>query len=127
MADVTPSMHPGDVRRWVAIDQHKFSIVAAVLAPDGGRPEVCRIETTEKAIRRFVDRLGGPVGVAVCYEAGAGGFALWGVFARGGGGGGVVAPALGPVPGGGCGQNRPRGGQKAFGPFRGGPPRVGGP
>jgi len=33
MPDVIPSMLPGDVRRWVAIDQHKFSIVAATLLP----------------------------------------------------------------------------------------------
>jgi hypothetical protein len=52
-----------------------FSIVAATLPP-GGTPEVSRIETTAKAIRRFIDRLGGPHGLAVCYEAGPGGFAL---------------------------------------------------
>src|SRR4051794_41790150 len=108
MADVPPSMHPGDVRRWVAIDQHKFSIVAAVLAPDGGRPEVCRIETTEKAIRRFVDRLGGPVGVAVCYEAGAGGFSLWRAFATDGGAGGGAAPRRGPPRARGRRQTSPR-------------------
>ncbi len=56
----------GDVRRWVAIDQHKFVIVAGVLPPDGGKPEVFRIETTEKAIRRFIDKLGGPAGRSVC-------------------------------------------------------------
>ena len=32
----------------------QVSIVAAVLPPDGGEPEVCRIETT-KAVRRFID------------------------------------------------------------------------
>jgi len=82
MPDVTPCLHPGEVRRWVAIDQHKFSIVAAVLPPDSGKPEVCRIETTERAIRRFIDRLGGPAGLSVCYEAGPGGFALWRLLSR---------------------------------------------
>jgi len=76
MSDVT-SIAPADVRLWVSLDVHKFSIVAATLPLAGGKPEVCRIETTEKAIRRFVDRLGGPEGLAVCYEAGPGGFALW--------------------------------------------------
>jgi transposase len=94
--DVTPSMHPGDVRRWVAIDQHKFSIVAAVLPPDGGKPEVSRIETTERAIRRFIDRLGGPEGLAVCYEAGPGGFALWRLLTKIGVACDVVAPSLIP-------------------------------
>ena len=59
MPDVTPCLHPGQVRRWISFDQHKFSIVAATLPPDGGKPEVCRIETTEKAIRRFIEKQGG--------------------------------------------------------------------
>ncbi|HVI35522.1 MAG TPA: IS110 family transposase [Gaiellales bacterium] len=120
MADVTPSMHPGDVRRWVAIDQHKFSIVAAVLAPDGGRPEVCRIETTEKAIRRFVDRLGGPVGVAVCYEAGPGGFALWRLLTRIGVACDVVAPSLVPIRAGDRVKTDRRDAKKLVGLYRGG-------
>ena len=74
MPDVTPCLHPGQVRRWVSFDQHKFSIVAAVLPPDGGKPELCRIETTEKAIRRFVDKQGGPAGgVAVTMRRGLAG------------------------------------------------------
>ncbi|MBV8954083.1 MAG: hypothetical protein JO179_08085 [Solirubrobacterales bacterium] len=36
-----------------------------------------RIETTEKAIRRSIDRVGGPEGWAVCSEAGPGGVALY--------------------------------------------------
>jgi hypothetical protein len=44
---------------------------------DSGKPEVCRIETTEKAICRFIDKHGGPVGLSVCYKSGPGGFALW--------------------------------------------------
>lgn len=65
MSDVTASIAPTDVRLWVSLDVHKFSIVAATLPPAGGKPEVSRIETTEKAIRRFIDRLGGPEGLAV--------------------------------------------------------------
>ena len=61
MPDVI-SPAPADVRLWVALDVHKFSIVAAVLPPAGGRPEVTRIETTEKAIRRFIKSLGGRTG-----------------------------------------------------------------
>ena len=73
MPDVS-SNQPADVRLWVALDVHKFSIVAAVLPPDGGKPDVQRIETTERAIRRFIDKQGGPAGLSVCYEAGPGGF-----------------------------------------------------
>jgi transposase len=51
------SNQPADVRLFVALDVHKLSIVAATLPPAGGRQEVTRIETTEKAIRRFVKSL----------------------------------------------------------------------
>ena len=73
MPDVTALIAPAGVRLWVSLDVHKFSIVAATLPPEGGKPEVSRIETTERAIRRFIDRLGGPDGLAVCYEAGRAG------------------------------------------------------
>jgi transposase len=97
MPDVTPCLHPGQVRRWISFDHHKFSIVAAVLPPDGGKPEVQRIETTEKAIRRFIEKQGGPEGLSVCYEAGPGGFALWRLLTKLGVACDVVAPSLIPV------------------------------
>jgi transposase len=97
MPDVTPCLHPGQVRRWISFDQHKFSIVAATLPPDGGKPEVCRIETTEKAIRRFIEKQGGTEGLSVCYEAGPGGFALWRLLTKLGVACDVVAPSLIPV------------------------------
>jgi transposase len=79
------------------LDVHKLSIVAATLPPVGGAPEVQRIETTEKAIRRLVDRLGGPDGLAVWHEAGPGGFDLYRLFTRIGVACDVVAPSLIPV------------------------------
>ena len=97
MPDVTACLDPGDVRLWVSLDVHKFSIVAATLPPAGGKPELSRIETTERAIRRFIDRLGGPEGLAVCYEAGPGGFALWRLLTSIGVACDVVAPSLIPV------------------------------
>lgn len=96
MPDVS-SIAPADVRLWVALDVHKLSIVAATLPPAGGRPEVARIETTEKAIRRLIDRLGGRQGLAVCYEAGPGGFALWRLLSAIGVACDIVAPSLVPV------------------------------
>jgi hypothetical protein len=96
MPDVI-SLAPADVRQFVALDVHKLSIVAATLPPTGGRPEVHRIETTERAIRRFIAMLGGPVGLAVCYEAGPGGFALWRLLSSMGVACHVVAPSLIPV------------------------------
>jgi transposase len=88
---------PGDVRQWVSLDVHKLSIVAAALPRVGGQPEVQRIETTERAIRRFIAKLGGPEGLAVCYEAGPGGFALWRLLTSMGIACDVVAPSLVPV------------------------------
>jgi len=99
VADVS-SIAPADARLWVSLDVHKLSIVAATLPPKGGTPQVCRIETTEKAIRRFIDRLGGPTALAVCYEAGPGGFALWRLLTGLGVACDVVAPSLVPVRGG---------------------------
>lgn len=96
MPDVI-STAPADVRLWVSLDVHKFSIVAGMLPPGGGVPEVQRIETTEKAIRRFFDRLGGPGGLAVCYEAGPGGFALYRLLRRLGVACDVIAPSLIPI------------------------------
>lgn len=65
-----------DVRSWVALDVYKFSVATAVLPPAGGMPELQRIESTEKAIPRFVGRLGGRTASTVAYEAGPGGFDL---------------------------------------------------
>jgi transposase len=96
MPDVS-SIAPAHVRLWVSLDVHKLSIVAATLPRSGGQPELHRIETTERAIRRFVDRLGGPAGLAVCYEAGPGGFDLLRLLERIGVACDVVAPSLIPV------------------------------
>ncbi|MFL5863064.1 MAG: IS110 family transposase [Solirubrobacteraceae bacterium] len=96
MPDVS-STQPADVRLWVALDVHKLSIVAAILPPQGGAPEVQQIETTRAAIRRFIDRLGGPEGLAVSYEAGPGGFDLLRLLSELGVACDVIAPSLIPV------------------------------
>ena len=69
MPDVS-STAPAEVRLWVALDVHKHSIVAASCRRRAGRRRSQRIENTERAIRRLIDRLGGPEGLAVAYEAG---------------------------------------------------------
>ena len=96
MPDVS-SNQPADVRLWVSLDVHKLSIVAATLPPTGGLPEVQRIETTRVAIRRFIERLGSPEGLAVCYEAGPGGFDLLRVLTELGVACDVIAPSLVPI------------------------------
>lgn len=96
MPDVS-SCAPAVVRLWVALDVHKRSIVAATLPPFGGRPEIIRIEHTAKAIRRLIDRLGGPEGLAVAYEAGPTGWALKRLLDDLGVACDVIAPSLVPV------------------------------
>lgn len=96
MPDVS-SLAPADVDQWIAFDVHKNSLVAGVLPGVGGSPEVTRLENTERAVRRFVDRLGGPEGLAVAYEAGPCGYDLFRLLARMGVACDVIAPSLVPV------------------------------
>src|SRR5256885_15549768 len=96
MPDVI-STAPADVRMWVAIDQHKLSLVAATLPTSGGQPEVMRVDNTERAIRRFLQRLGGAQGLAVAYEAGPGGYELHRLLSSMGVACDVIAPSLIPV------------------------------
>jgi transposase len=91
------STAPEQVRLWVALDVHKFSIVAATLPPAGGTPELHRVESTPAAIRRFVERLGGSEGLAVCYEAGPSGYDLLRLLTRLAVACDVIAPSLVPV------------------------------
>ena len=97
MPDVSSSQHPasaslGQPRCAQALDRRRDAA-----ADGGGKPEVQRIETTERAIRRFIDKHGGPDGLAVCYEAGPGGFELCRLLTRLGVACDVVAPSLIPV------------------------------
>src|SRR2546425_2809811 len=96
MPDVS-STAPAQGRMWVAIDQHKLSLVAATLPATGGRPAVMRVENTERAIRRFLQRLGGADGLAVAYEAGPGGYEPHPLLGSMGVACGLIAPALIPV------------------------------
>jgi transposase len=96
MSDVS-SVAPAQVTTWVAIDQHKLSLVVATLPASGGEPEVARLESTERAVRRFIERLGSPAGLAVAYEAGAGGFQLQRLLSGLGVACDVIAPSLIPI------------------------------
>jgi transposase len=96
MPDVS-SIAPAEVRRLVVFDVHKNSLVAGVLPAAGGAPEVVRLENTERAVRRFVDRVGGADGLAVAYEAGPCGYDLFRLLARIGVACDVIAPSLVPV------------------------------
>jgi transposase len=91
------SVAPEMVCTCVVFDVRKNSLVAGILAPSGGTPQVERIENSERAMRRFVGRLGGPDGLAVAYEAGPGGFALYRLLSELGVACDIVAPSLVPV------------------------------
>jgi transposase len=96
MPDVS-SLAPAQVRKWLVFDVHKNSLVAGVLPPSGGAPELSRLEHSERAVRRFIERLGGPDGLAVAYEAGPCGFDLFRLLSRLGVACDVIAPSLVPV------------------------------
>jgi hypothetical protein len=67
------------------------------LPASGGTPEIVRLENSERAVRRFVEKLGGPDGLAVCYEAGPGGYQLHRLLRRLGVACDVIAPSLIPI------------------------------
>src|SRR5207247_10617948 len=103
---------PAQLRAWGAIAQHKLSLLAATLPATGGQPEVVRLESTERAIRRFIARLGGPDGLAVAYEAGPGGYELHRLLSSIGVACDVIAPSLVPVRAGERGKTDRRGAKK---------------
>jgi len=96
MPDVN-STAPAVVHQWIVFDVHKNSLVAGILPASGGKPEVKRVENTEKAIRRFFERAGDPGTLAVAYEAGPCGYDLYRLLGRMGIACDVIAPSLTPV------------------------------
>jgi transposase len=61
---------------YVGLDVHKDSISAGVLTPGREAPEVDRFFADEVCLRRFLEPLGDPKRLRVCYEAGPTGFEL---------------------------------------------------
>lgn len=96
MPDVN-SNAPAETTTYVALDVHKLSIVAAVLSAAGGEVELSETENTERSVRRLIKRLGGPEGLAVCYEAGPCGYDLFRQLSAMGVACDVIAPSLIPV------------------------------
>jgi transposase len=97
MPDVSSNASAATTRTWVALDVHKNTIVACLLPAEGGHPELVQLEHSEKAVRRFVRRLGDPRRLAVCYEAGPCGYELYRLLASIGVACDIVAPSLTPV------------------------------
>jgi transposase len=98
MPDVS-SNAPADVRMRAALDIHKLTIVCASCPDDprSGEPGLEEIPNTERALRALVKRLGGPGGLAVCYEAGPCGYDPLRLLSSIGVACDVVAPSLVPV------------------------------
>ncbi|MDQ3587094.1 MAG: transposase [Actinomycetota bacterium] len=96
MPDVS-STAPADVDQWIVFDVHKNSLGAGMLPAAGGTPPVARVENTERAIRRFIERLGDPHRLAVAYEAGPCGYELFRLLEGMGVACDVIAPSLVPV------------------------------
>jgi transposase len=96
MPDVS-STAPADVNQWIVFDVHKNSLVAGFLPASGGTPQVSRLENTERAIRRFIDRTGDPATLAIAYEAGPWGYDHLRLLGRMGVACDVIAPSLIPV------------------------------
>lgn len=96
MPDVTSNARGISSPTFVALDVHKATITAAVLPASGGRPEVFVLESSERAVRRFVRRLGDPGRLAVCYEAGPCGYEPYRLLTGLGVACDIIAPALTP-------------------------------
>ena len=97
MPDVS-SNAPSEVRMRAALDVHKRTIVCASCPDDPrtGELELQEIPNTERALRRLVQRLGGPEGLIVCYEAGPCGYDPYRFFTELGVACDIVAPSLTP-------------------------------
>ena len=96
-AHASSSTAPANVNQWIVFDVHKNSLLAGVLPASGGTPQVIRLENTERAIRRFIDRAGETSTLAVAYEAGPCGYDLFRLLARIGVACDVIAPSLIPI------------------------------
>ncbi len=71
--------------------------MAGALPATDGTPEVSRLENTERAIRRFIERAGDPSTLAVAYEAGPCGYEIYRFLSVMGVACDVIAPSLTPV------------------------------
>jgi transposase len=85
--------------RYLGLDVHADSVAVAVAEPgrNGEVRSLGVIPNSGPAVRRLVAKLGGPDGLAACYEAGPCGYALYWELTRLGVACDVVAPTLIPV------------------------------
>lgn len=82
--------------RYVGLDVHADTIAAAIGEGQGQVRSLGQFPNRSNAIRRFIEQLGGPEALKVCYEAGPTGYALYWQLTRLGVACDVVAPSLIP-------------------------------
>lgn len=82
--------------RYVGLDVHADTIAAAVGEGQGQARSLGQFPNRPDAVRRFIEQLGGPEGLKVCYEAGPTGYALYWQLTRLDVACDVVAPSLIP-------------------------------
>ena len=80
----------------IGLDVHKDTIAVATLRPGSTTCEERVIPNTPEAIRRWTSRLGDPVGLRLCYEAGPTGYDTHRLLTSLGFSCDVIAPALVP-------------------------------
>lgn len=83
--------------RHVGLDVHAETIAIAVAEPDGSIRELGTIRNRPEAVRKLIAKLGGPVGLRVCYEAGPTGYTLYWQLTALGVACDVIAPSLIPT------------------------------
>jgi transposase len=85
--------------RFVGLDVHADSIAAAVAEPgrDGEVRSLGMVPNKVESVRKLVQKLGGPKGLRVCYEAGPTGYALYWQLVKLGVECEVIAPSLIPT------------------------------
>lgn len=82
--------------RYVGLDVHGEMIAAAIAEGRGKVRHVGRFPNRPESVRRFIEQIGGPCDLKVCYEAGPTGYALYWQLTKMGVQCEVVAPSLIP-------------------------------
>jgi transposase len=82
--------------RFVGLDVHGQTIAAAIGEGYGKARSLGQFPNRPEAVRKFIEQLGGPAGLKICYEAGPTGYALYWQLTKMGIDCMVVAPSLIP-------------------------------
>ena len=82
--------------RYLGLDVHAETITAALAEGRGKVRNLGQFPNRPEAVRKLIEKLGGPEGLKVCYEAGPTGYALYWQLTRMGVACEVIAPSLIP-------------------------------